>query len=228
VRLRSRFILLIVTPCLLPGITRAQQAAAVGEPLIVRTTSLPKALLRQSYRLQLQADGGIKPLKWTLENGGLPRGIDLSEDGVLSGSPSQSGEFHFTLTVADSGKPGRQKSQDLVLQVVAALVAQWDRYPKISGQRLEGSVKVSNRTDQDFDLTFVVLAVNGIGRATAVGYQRLTLKQDTTDFEISFGESLPPGRYDVHVDVVAEVAEEGTIYRARLVSNEALDVRQGP
>jgi hypothetical protein len=36
------------------------------------------------------------------------------------------------------------------------------------------------------------LAVNDIGRATAIGYQHFGLKHETIDFEIPFGENLPP------------------------------------
>jgi hypothetical protein len=89
-------------------------------------------------------------------------------------------------------------------------------------------VKVSNQTGEDFDLTFVVLAVNDIGRATAIGYQHFNLKHETLDFEIPFGENLPPGGYVVNVDVVAEIAETNTIHRARLVTPGKLQMVQGP
>jgi len=73
-----------------------------------------------------------------------------------------------------------------------------------------------------------MLAVNEIGRATAVGYQHFTLKNNTADLEIPFGENLPRGSYDLNVDAVAEVPATNTIYRARLVPKEKLVVQQGP
>ena len=88
-------------------------------------------------------------------------------------------------------------------------------------------MKVSNQTDDDFDLTFVAVAVNENGRATALGYQRFTLNKGTVDMEIPFGENLPHGTYEVNVDAVAEVAATNTIDRTRLVANK-LDVQQGP
>ena len=91
-----------------------------------------------------------------------------------------------------------------------------------------GVIKVSNQTDNDFDLTVIVLAINEIGRATAVGYQHLTLKQGATDLQVSFAENLPAGAYDLNADVVAEVPATGAIYRARLVTTEKLQVREGP
>ena len=76
-----------------------------------------------------------------------------------------------------------------MLRVLAGLLVQWNNVAKINGQRIEGSVKVSNQTGDDFDLTAIVLAVNDIGRATAIGYQHFSLKHETIDFEIPFGET---------------------------------------
>lgn len=205
-----------------------QQAAATGEPLSIGTVNLPKAYLRQQYRYRLEARGGISPLKWQVTTGPLPSGLALGEDGTLSGIPTQAGEFHFTVTVSDSGKPAYQRSQELVLRAVTPLLAEWSEYPRIVGRRVEGAIKVSNETDRDFDLTVIILAVNEIGRATAVGYQHVTLKQETSELAIPFGENLPPGAYEVNVEVVAEVPAIETIYRARLVTKEKLQVQQGP
>lgn len=206
----------------------AQQDAATGPPISVRTTSLPKGYVRQEYRFQLEAQGGISPLKWQVTSGSLPRGVALSEDGLLAGMPSVAGTFHLVVTVSDSGKPAQQRNQELDLQVVAPLLVAWSRDPKVAGKKVEGAIKVSNQTGQDFDLTVIVLAVSESGRATAVGYQHFVLKGNAIDFDIPFGENLPQGAYEVNVDVVAEAAETNTIYRARLVTEKKLQVREGP
>ena len=225
-KFKSSIVLLLIL--LMTSALAAQQGAAIGEPLTIQTTSLPKAFLRTPYHVQLEAKGGILPLKWTISNGALPPGLTLSDDGLLAGAPTEVGEYRFAVMVSDSGKPGQQRSQQLMLQVVAPLLVEWSRYPKISGQRVEGAIKVSNRTGLDFDFTTIMLAVNEIGRATAVGYQHFTLKKETADFEIPFGENLPRGTYDLNVDAVAEVPATNTIYRARLVPREKLVVQQGP
>ena len=206
----------------------AQQGAATGEPLIVKTTSLPKAYLKQHYETHLEARGGITPLRWEVTEGALPEGVLLARDGVLSGVPTETGEFRFTVTVTDGGRPAAQRNQQLVLTVVAPLMAQWGRYPKITGRRLEGSIIVSNQTEQDFDLTAIMMAVNETGRATAIGYQRIALKKGTTSLELPFGENLPQGSYELNVDAVAEVAATNSIYRARLVPKERFQMLQGP
>jgi Putative Ig domain len=201
---------------------------APGSPLSVSTATLPKAFVKQDYQFQLAAQGGSPPFEWRIASGSLPKGMVLHEDGLLTGAPSEAGSFAFRVTVTDSGKPAHERNQELSLQVVAPLLAQWSQYPKVSGQRVEGGIKVSNQTEQDFDLTVVVLAVNETGRATALGYQHFTLKKDTDDVEIDFGQNLPRGAYQVNADVVGEVAETEAIHRARLVTTEQLHVQQGP
>ncbi len=204
----------------------AQQGAATGPPVVIKTRNLPKGYLQRLYHLQIGAEGGITPLTWTLTSGALPSGIRLEPDGVLSGVPTQTGEFSFSATVTDSGIPRQRVSQEFNLVVVTPLLVRWSRSLKVNGTRVDGAIKVSNQTGEDFDLTMVVLAVNENGRATAIGYQHFPLQRDTLDFEIPFGENLPNGAYSVNVDVIAEVASIQSIFRARLVMN--VRVVQGP
>jgi len=103
----------------------------------------------------------------------------------------------------------------------------WSKHAEVNGQRIDGSIKVSNNTGRDFDLTFVVLAVNDIGRATAIGYQHLPLKQNTKDLELPFGDTLSSGNYVVHVDVVGEEPQSNMIFRSRLVAGK-MGISTGP
>jgi len=215
---------LLASATLTPG----QQGAAAGEPLVIRTTSLPRGYLHQPYQAKLEAQGGILPLHWELVEGTLPKGVVLHPEGALTGSPEANGEFHFTVSVTDSGKPPMQRRQELVLTVVSPLGLQWGRYPKVNGQRIEGSIIVSNQAERDFDLTMFIVAVAEDGRATALGYQRFPMKKNAAEKEIPFGENLPKGAYRVNVDAVAEVASNNTIYRARLEPKERFRVEIGP
>jgi hypothetical protein len=206
----------------------AQQGAATGPPLNIRTQTLPNARVRQSYQFELQAEGGILPLKWTLVSGDLPPGLKLGSDGILRGAPTNAGDFSFVVQVEDGGKPQSQRSQPLSLRVVTPLLVEWLRAPRVNGQRVDGAIKVTNSTEQDFDLTAVIVAVNDYGRATALGYQHLKLTHGTSEFEIPFGENLPFGAYDINVDVIGEVAADNTIYKVHLAPKEKIQVRQGP
>jgi|SRR5579862_644877 len=217
---------LLAALCLASVATDAQDDRV--PPLNIATQSLPKAFLRTLYQFQLQVRGGVPPFKWEVTDGSLPSGVVLQADGQLTGTPQQSGDFHFTVTVSDSGRPAHEIKQQFLLVVASPLMAQWGRYPKVNGQRLEGSILVSNETDREFDLTVIVLAVNEIGRATAIGYQHFTLKKDTEGTEIPFGDNLSRGSYQLNVDAVAEVAETHSIYRTRLVPKQRFQIQQGP
>jgi len=78
-------------------------------PLTVTTTtaSLPTGLKGQAYpSTQLMASGGVPPYTWTLASGSLPTGLTgLSATpgaGVITGTPTASGAFPFTVQVKDS------------------------------------------------------------------------------------------------------------------------------
>jgi len=206
----------------------AQQGGAIGEPIVLQTTSLPKGFLRQPYHFKLEAQGGILPLRWEITAGAQPPGVDLSIDGNLTGAPTEVDSFHFIVTITDSGKPARSQKKEFTIDVVAPLLVEWSKKPKVNGRRVEGAIKVSNQTDQDFDFTFIALAVDATGRATAVGYQHFTLKKNTDEFEIPFGENLPFGTYELDADAIAEVAATNTIHRVHLATQEKLQVQQGP
>ena len=189
--------------------------------------ALPKAPLWERYVARLQASGGIEPYHWRVVDSSLPRTLRLSDEGIITGGLSQPGEFEFTVLVRDNSNPPKQAKQKLVLKIETPLTADWSRKALVSGQRIDGSIKVSNHTGRDFDLTFIVLAVNDIGRATAIGYQHFPLKKTTLDMEIPFGETLSPGNYAVNVDVVGEEPTSKLIFRARLVTGKE-SITQGP
>lgn len=226
-RYGTRLIAVVVGLMVASSACAAQQGGATGEPIVVQTTSLPKGYVAQQYETALGAKGGITPLKWELKEGSLPPGVNLHSEGVIIGVPTEAGEFTFTLTVSDSGRPAYQIDQKLVLVVVKPLFLEWGKYPTVNGRRAEGSVVVSNSTERDFDLTVVIVAVDENGRATALGYQHFPLKKNTTQMEIPFGENLAQGNYQINVDAVGELPP-ATIYRARLVPQAPLVVAAGP
>src|SRR5438874_508095 len=194
-------------------------------PISVQSKELPHASLWERYRFELRASGGIEPYHWSVIAGQLPRDIKLQDHGELIGIPDESGQFDFTLQVTDNAHTIRQK-QKMTLNVETPLAADWEKRANVTGQRIDGSIKVSNHTGRDFDLTVIVLAVNEIGRATAIGYQHFPLKKDTRDLEIPFGDTLSRGNYEINVDVVGEEPISNRIFRARLTSKQ--QVAQGP
>ncbi len=205
-------------------------AQAQSEPglIIENDSELPDTYPEARYEVRFRVRGGVPHFHWKLEKGALPPGIKLDEDGLLHGQPERTGEFDFTVSVTDSNNPPGAVQKGFVLRVRSALVLKWKNPARVSGNRIDGSVEVSNVTPDDLDLTFVVMAVAENGRATAIGYQHFTLARGTVDKELPFGETLPRGGYVVHVDVVGEVAHKKQIYRERMQTPSPLHVNIGP
>lgn len=201
------------------------QQAQPADAVSIAPAKPPKASLWNHYLFQLQASGGVPPYHWRLVRGSLPRGISLQQNGEVAGAAEEQGQEDFTVAVTE--QTGKAQQQNFTLSIEAPLSAAWSRKAEVNGQRIDGTIKVSNTTGRDFDLTLVVLAVNDIGRATAIGYQRFSLRASTRDQELPFGDTLPRGNYTVNVDVVGEEPQSNMIFRSRLVTgNEA--VTQGP
>lgn len=205
-------------------------AQAQNQPslIIENEAELPDTYPGANYEVRFHARGGVPRLHWKLEKGALPQGIKLEDDGLLHGRPERIGEFNFTASVTDSNNPPEAVQKGFVLRVRTALVVKWKTPAHVGGNRIDGTVDVSNITPDDMDLTFIVMAVAENGRATAIGYQHFNLPRGTTDKELPFGETLPRGGYVVHVDVVGEVARKNQIYRDRLQTPSALHVNVGP
>jgi len=69
-----------------------------------RITSSPRisVQLAEFSSHQFEATGGKSPFSWSVINGSPPPGMNFGSDGVLSGAPTQTGEFTFTARVTDS------------------------------------------------------------------------------------------------------------------------------
>ena len=63
--------------------------------------TLPQALVGEAYQAQLMY-GNLpgEPTLQILEGSALPEGLDLSYDGVLSGTPSQAGTYHLEVAIS--------------------------------------------------------------------------------------------------------------------------------
>ena len=198
-----------------------------AEPLSVASKELPPGSLWQPYHFRLLAAGGLEPYHWRITGGSLPAGWKLEDNGGLNGVPQGTETIEFAVLVTDSSNPARTTQQKLTLNIETPLRAVWGRRAQVNGKRIDGSVKLSNRSGRDFDLTLIVLAVNDIGRATAIGYQHFPLKKNTRDLEVPFGDVLSPGSYAVNVDAVGEEPVSNRIFRSRLVAKDE-SLSEGP
>ena len=71
-------------------------------PVTVNPASVPNGTVAAAYSQTLTASGGTGPYSFSVTAGALPAGLTLSTGGVLSGTPTAGGTFHFTATAIDS------------------------------------------------------------------------------------------------------------------------------
>ena len=80
-----------------------------GQPTFVFSpTTIPDGVYGNAYSgLTLNVSGGTGPYTYSVTTGALPPGINISIDGILSGTPTAIGTYSFTITAQDnSPSPG--------------------------------------------------------------------------------------------------------------------------
>jgi hypothetical protein len=69
--------------------------------------SLAGGTVGQNYNQSVSASGGLTPYGYVVTGGTLPNGLNLSPTGTISGIPTASGTFNFTVTATDSSACGQ-------------------------------------------------------------------------------------------------------------------------
>lgn len=75
--------------------------------------SLPQMTLNQAYSSQLTGTGGTPPYRFRVLSGALPQGIQLSEQGLVSGTPTQVMDGRVEIGVTDAGQRGGNRFFDV-------------------------------------------------------------------------------------------------------------------
>jgi hypothetical protein len=79
----------------------------IGAALSITTASLPNGSYGVGYSQSLSASGGTAPYTWAVASGSLPNGLTLSA-ATISGTPSATGTWNFTVQATDSTSPTHQ------------------------------------------------------------------------------------------------------------------------
>lgn len=93
-----------------------------SEPAI-STSSLPDAVVGVAYFADISASGGAQPYGFRITDGSLPPGLSLADTGGISGTPTSSGNFAFTVQVYDSNSPQGTGSATLSISCAASTVS---------------------------------------------------------------------------------------------------------
>jgi hypothetical protein len=187
-----------------------------------QTKSLQSAGIGHFYIATIVVTGGTAPLQWKVIKGKLPPGIALQPtSGILRGTPTAPGDYNFTVSVSDATH--KTISANFTIKVEDYLTVRWKKGPTLDGNTLSGTVEVSNGSRDVFDQTVIIVAVNEIGKAFALGYQHFNLLPQSQQV-IPYSSSLPNGHYIVNVDAVADIRARDLIRRAQLQTQQPITV----
>ena len=102
------------------------------------------------YSSQLQTSGGISPVVYTLLSGSLPPGLNLSNNGLISGTPTTSGGYVFTVRCRDAGGGAVDQTYSLTIH-----------FPTLSVRATPPSVTIVGSMDATQTVTYQFTSTAG-------------------------------------------------------------------
>jgi len=185
-----------------------QFSIRVANPLAITTTTLPAGATALPYNDTLNATGGFGTLTWNLTAGSLPPGVTLTAAGVLSGTPTASGTFTFTVTLTDSSTPQQTAASafSIVVGAVASANLTFVQQPTqtAGGQGISPAVTVRVTDNTGAVVGSVVVAV-AIGNNPAGGTLSGTTTATTDEGGIATFATLSIDRGGVGYTLVASL-----------------------
>ena len=177
----------VVIPWICAMIGGAMIQLSVAAPpaaIQVVNSALPSGVIGVGYRAVLYASGGLDPYTWTVQASILPPGLQLSAGGVLSGTPTSTGNYSITLRATDAN--GKYGSQSYTLTISTSGVTTTSLPSGVKGIPYQNTVLSATGGNTPYSwATASGKLPNGIslssaglvsGTPSAAGYQEFTVK----------------------------------------------------
>lgn len=181
---------------------------AGGAALSVATAGLPDGSVGTAYNFVISASGGQPPYLFN-SAGALPPGLTLSPLGVLSGTPSQTGNFNLTINVTDT--MGGTAARVLALRIGASGVFPFSVNPQsLSFTGVSGGEPTSPQTlTVGVTVAFTIAVDDGPGGPTPA-WISVSPTSGTAPALVSVTASpgsLAPGVYNARIHVIPATTE---------------------
>ncbi|HYG36610.1 MAG TPA: DUF4082 domain-containing protein, partial [Clostridia bacterium] len=104
----------------LSGVSGSTVLTVRPPALSITTTALPGGTVNVGYAATLTASGGTAPYSWSIASGSQPAGLTLNgSSGGISGTPTATGSFNFTVQVSDASSPVQSVTKALNISITA-------------------------------------------------------------------------------------------------------------
>ena len=98
----------------------------IVDPVKIFTKTISAATSGAEYQFVLEASGGSEPYSWSISEGSLPPGLEISQNGVITGLPAVAMLSPVAITVSDTAGRSNTRNYEVFvsvgqeLQVIAA------------------------------------------------------------------------------------------------------------
>ncbi|KQW78548.1 hypothetical protein ASD03_26050 [Ensifer sp. Root127] len=177
------------------------------EEITISPATLVNATIGVAFNQTIAATGGNLDFVYTLTSGTLPAGVTLADTGELSGTPTETGSFTFTVQAANAR--AHSKAMTYTLIVEAAAMRPEVISTGVIGDPASGAVSVT------FDVTFSEAVTGFTGSdlvltstGTAIGRLALIQTSDNVHYTVRVDDISGSGtlRLDVLANAISNIA----------------------
>jgi hypothetical protein len=172
----------------------------------------PNGAIHTSYTDQLTLRGGTAPYTWSVSGGTLPAGVTLgATTGILSGTPTIGGIFHFTVKVADSSN--RTATEATTLMVAPSTAVTFSAAAVRFGKPV-AIIATMNTSAASGSVTFTDLLSTGpqSGQTVTLGTATLTTGQAVLTVDLpAFGTNAITATYSGDSTYAPETSPEANV-----------------